>query len=138
MMHQSYFLSPPFTKLPQAGLPPLSGWNSSLGWTAPTHRAFTADWGIANRVLLGFAVRTHNENLSLCVVMSAQNSSIVACYLTPKEVAARLRVCRRTIERELVGKRFPPPLRVGRCLRFRVSDVEAFEKSGVWPPKASL
>jgi excisionase family DNA binding protein len=49
-------------------------------------------------------------------------------YLTPKEVAARLRVCRRTIEREIASGRFPRPLKVGRCSRFTESDLAGYEQ----------
>lgn len=48
-------------------------------------------------------------------------------YLTVKEVAARFRVCRRTIEREVAAKRFPQPVPVGRALRFPTSAIIAFE-----------
>jgi len=102
-----------------------------------------ADWVLAvsepNSVLLGFAGRTRNENVNQGFAMSAVNILPSESDWTPKEVAARLRVCRRTIEREVAAKRFPPPFKVGlRCLRFRREDVEAYERNGgMWPPKTT-
>jgi excisionase family DNA binding protein len=46
--------------------------------------------------------------------------------LTLKEVAAHLRVCRRTIEREIAAGRFPSPLKIGRCTRVAESDLHAY------------
>lgn len=54
--------------------------------------------------------------------------------LTVKEVAARFRVCRRTIEREIAARRFPAPIRIGRALRFRESDLVAFEEKSKSEP----
>ena len=59
--------------------------------------------------------------------------------LTVKEVAARFRVCRRTIEREIAAGRFPAPIRIGRSLRFTEADLSAFEaKSKSETPKPAL
>lgn len=70
--------------------------------------------------------------------VSTEIPVLAGSYLTPDEVAARFHVRRRTIERAVAAKRFPQPLRIGRCVRFPSSELEAYEKSGgVWPPKPS-
>lgn len=46
--------------------------------------------------------------------------------LTLKEVAVRLRVCPRTIQREIAEGRFPSPIRIGRSVRFLETDLDAY------------
>jgi excisionase family DNA binding protein len=53
------------------------------------------------------------------------NEPVGVC-LTLKEVAARLQVCRRTLEREIHAGRFPRPLRIGRSVRVPESDLQAY------------
>ena len=85
-----------------------------------------------------FAVNCRLTALNHEAVMSTEIPALAGSYLTPDEVAARFRVRRRTVERLVAAKRFPPPLHFGRCVRFPAADVEAYEKSGgVWPPKKS-
>ena len=50
--------------------------------------------------------------------------------LTSKETAKRFQVCPKTISRWVAMGIFPRPLKIGGAVRFRVSDVEAFEDSG--------
>ena len=61
--------------------------------------------------------------------MSAQSSVAADSFLTVKEVASRLRICRRTLEREIVAGRFPRPLRIGRSVRIPESDLHAYVES---------
>lgn len=56
--------------------------------------------------------------------------------LTPREVAARLRVSRRTVER-LMARFEMPVIEIGRARRVRESDLEAFIKTHERPPLAS-
>lgn len=64
------------------------------------------------------------------------NEPVGVC-LTLKEVAARLQVCRRTLEREIAAGRFPRPLRIGRSVRVPESDLVAFlAKLRGQPPQA--
>ena len=94
------------------------------------------EWSAAKRSTYATNCRLTAFNHETAV--STEIPAEVGSYLTPKEVAARFRVQRRTIERMVAAKRFPQPLHVGRCVRFPVGVVEAYEKSGgVWPPKAS-
>lgn len=60
--------------------------------------------------------------------MSARIDPVLADsrILTIKEVAAHLRVCRRTIEREIASGRFSHPLKIGRSIRFSEADVRAY------------
>ncbi len=58
--------------------------------------------------------------------MSSENLAEISRLLTCKEVAARLRVCRRTLEREIAAGRFPRPVRIGRSVRIAESDVQAY------------
>lgn len=46
--------------------------------------------------------------------------------LTPREVAARLRVTKRTLANMAHKGIGPKPLRFGGCVRYRVVDVDAF------------
>jgi predicted DNA-binding transcriptional regulator AlpA len=55
--------------------------------------------------------------------------------LTFKEVAARYRVCRRTLERGIATERFPRPMRIGSALRFSEVDLIAFEQKSKEPPQ---
>lgn len=58
--------------------------------------------------------------------MSSNSSPAVGACLTLKEVAARLQVCRRTLEREIQAGRFPRPLKIGRSVRVLESDLQAY------------
>jgi predicted DNA-binding transcriptional regulator AlpA len=42
------------------------------------------------------------------------------------EVAGRLGICRRTLEREINRGRFPRPLKIGKASRWEVGDVVAY------------
>jgi len=53
-------------------------------------------------------------------------SETVGVCLTLKEAAARLHVCRRTLEREIAAGRFPRPLKIGRSVRVPESDLVAY------------
>lgn len=46
--------------------------------------------------------------------------------LTATQVAARLTVSRRTLERLISAGDFPPPLKIGRSARFRPEDISTF------------
>ncbi len=46
--------------------------------------------------------------------------------LTIQEVAARLGICRRTLEREINRGRFPRPFKIGKSSRWEVGDVVAY------------
>ena len=46
--------------------------------------------------------------------------------LTTTQVAARLTVSRRTLERLIAAGDFPPPLKIGRSSRFRPEDISTF------------
>ena len=50
----------------------------------------------------------------------------VSRLLTVKEAAHRLGVCRRTLEREVCRKKFPPPMKIGKKSVYLVSDVNAY------------
>lgn len=47
-------------------------------------------------------------------------------FLTFTEVAAMLRVSRRTLEREVERKRFPRPMKIGHASRYRQADIEEY------------
>jgi len=51
--------------------------------------------------------------------------------LTVDELAAELRICERTA-RQLISERALPILRVGRCVRIRRSDLDAFLATKGW------
>jgi predicted DNA-binding transcriptional regulator AlpA len=85
-------------------------------WSAATRSISAANCGLTGS--------NHETTVSTEIPASSE------LYLTPKELAARWRVCRRTIEREVASKHLPQPLKIGRCLRFSVANVEAVEKSG--------
>jgi predicted DNA-binding transcriptional regulator AlpA len=46
--------------------------------------------------------------------------------LSVKETAIRLGVARRTLEREVSRKKFPPPVKIGAKSLYFVSDVEQY------------
>jgi excisionase family DNA binding protein len=57
-------------------------------------------------------------------------------HFTIPEVAARFRVCRRTIEREIARGLFPAPVKIGRLSRISEADIQMYlEKSRGGPPK---
>ena len=51
--------------------------------------------------------------------------------LTIKEVAQRLAVSVDTIRRLAEARKFPQPVRVGRSVRWRMADVEAYLDRGL-------
>jgi excisionase family DNA binding protein len=52
------------------------------------------------------------------------------CYLlSVREAAHRLGVSRRTLEREVCRKKFPPPMKIGSKSVYLVSDVERYVQS---------
>ncbi len=55
-------------------------------------------------------------------------------HLTAEEVGERLRIPKHSVY-ELVKKGHLPALHIGRRIRFRVADVEAWEAAGGSPPK---
>ena len=62
-------------------------------------------------------------------IMNAKNGETVEGtprLLSVLEVAARLKVCRRTIERLVASRALPPPLKIGKASRFLETDVAAF------------
>ena len=50
--------------------------------------------------------------------------------LTSNQTAERFQVSVRTIQRWVRLGIFPKPLKIGGVVRFRLADIEAFEKSG--------
>lgn len=46
--------------------------------------------------------------------------------VTVKEVAYALRVCRRTLEREVARGKFPRPLKIGAKSLYRTTDIEHY------------
>jgi len=54
--------------------------------------------------------------------VSSEQASLVGSCLTLNEVAVRLQVCRRTLEREIAAGRLPC-LRIGRSIRVQESDL---------------
>lgn len=67
----------------------------------------------------GLAAQTYDTAVSLI------NEPVGVC-LTLKEVAARLQVCRRTLEREIAAGRFPRPIKIGRSVRVPESDLAEY------------
>ena len=49
--------------------------------------------------------------------------------LSVRETARRLGVARRTIEREVSRRRFPPPLKIGSKSVYRVTDIERYVRT---------
>ncbi len=70
----------------------------------------------------GLAVKNYDT------AVSHINETVGVC-LTLKEVAARLGVCRRTVEREILAGRFPRPLKIGRSVRIPESDLLCYIES---------
>ena len=60
--------------------------------------------------------------------MSTENASLSVLYWTKKEVAERLRVKVRTIEREIASGHLARPIKIRRCSRFMESDLLAYEQ----------
>lgn len=58
--------------------------------------------------------------------------------VTINEAAARLAVCRRTIEREISAGRFPRPLKIGRATRIPLHAIQTYidKLSGAHPATA--
>lgn len=46
--------------------------------------------------------------------------------LSIREVAQRLGICRRTLEREIIRGHFPRPLKIGKASRWEVGDVVGY------------
>jgi hypothetical protein len=55
---------------------------------------------------------------------------------TEKEAAQRLRVSPRTLQKWRILKVGPTWVRVGRCVRYRLTDLDAFVASGEVPTAA--
>jgi excisionase family DNA binding protein len=58
--------------------------------------------------------------------MSPENPAEVQHLLTLSQAAARLTICRRTLERLIADGRFPHPVKIGRSSRVLLSDLNAF------------
>ena len=58
--------------------------------------------------------------------MDKSNAEGESRLLSVKQAAQRLGVCRRTLEREVCRKKFPPPMKIGRKSVYLVSDVERY------------
>lgn len=62
------------------------------------------------------------------------------CLLSVHEAARRLGVSRRTLEREVCRKKFPPPMKIGSKSLYLVADVERYvrmlvaERNGLAKP----
>jgi excisionase family DNA binding protein len=83
-------------------------------WSAATRSISAANCGLTD----------FNHEIAVSTEMVSSSGS----YLTYNEIAARLRVCRRTIEWEIARGHFPSPLKVGRCSRFTESDLLSYEQ----------
>jgi|GEM_PF-1858973 predicted DNA-binding transcriptional regulator AlpA len=60
------------------------------------------------------------------IPVSTENLAPSGSCLTLSQIAARLGLSRRTIERQIAARRFPPPLKIGRCSRGLESDFLAY------------
>ena len=58
--------------------------------------------------------------------MSSVQSTEGSRLLSVRETAHRLGVSRRTLEREVCRKKFPPPMKIGSKSVYLVSDVETY------------
>jgi excisionase family DNA binding protein len=81
-------------------------------WSAATRSISAANCGLTGS----------NHEIAVYPLSPAPSGSL----LTLRQVAARLGVCRRTIEREIAASRFPPPLKIGRCSRVSESDLATY------------
>jgi excisionase family DNA binding protein len=57
---------------------------------------------------------------------ASQTSKEESHLLSVRETAQRLGIARRTLEREVARKKFPPPLKIGSKSLYTESDVEAY------------
>jgi excisionase family DNA binding protein len=57
---------------------------------------------------------------------STQSSNGGSPLLSVRETAQRLGIARRTLEREVSRRKFPPPLKIGSKSLYAESDVEAY------------
>ena len=53
-------------------------------------------------------------------------------YLTAKDLQERFKISRGTVFNLMNAGKFPKALKLGAVYRWRLSDVEAFEKGGVF------
>lgn len=63
------------------------------------------------------------ENLGAATATDASEQPEL---LTIEQVAARLTICKRTVERLIAREEFAAPLKIGRASRFHPSDVTRF------------
>ena len=82
------------------------------------------NWLAKNRCIHAVSLRLIASNH--VSAMSTIIAPPVGACLTLKEVAYRLQVCRRTLEREILAGRFPRPLKIGRSVRVPESDLQAY------------
>ena len=64
--------------------------------------------------------------LNLKVIVDNSHFNGESRLRSVKEAARRLGVCRRTLEREVCRKKFPPPMKIGAKSVYCVSDVDAY------------
>lgn len=55
-----------------------------------------------------------------------ESASELPVLFTAGEVAQRLAISRRTLEREIARGRVPPPLKIGRASRWPAADVRSY------------
>ena len=102
-----------------ARLSPHAGTEVPQKWWKRARRAQRRAWRVC---ACGSATRSSNHEYPV----SIQNVAEAPCLLTLKQVAQRLAVCRRTLEREIAAGRFPRPRRIGRSVRVFESDFRAY------------
>jgi excisionase family DNA binding protein len=116
--------------------PPTKAWQSWRGISAGTS---TCADGVTRHQTVGKwsrkrarspSVLRHSavgsQTLDQGYVMSAHNSTEVINLLTLKQAAQRLSICRRSLERLIVLRKFPRPVRIGRSVRIPESDVQIY------------
>lgn len=82
---------------------------------------------VTNRCRRGFAATLRNVlNVNQGFVVSSENTKSQESLLSLKEAAARLAVCRRTLERLIASGEFPQTVKIGRAARVLESDVSSF------------
>lgn len=91
-------------------------------WGAGLELRLSEKGGVANRR----GGRNGSVNLNQGILVSSEDTHAETRLLSVKETAKRLGIARRTLEREVYRKKFPPPVRIGsKCLYF-VADVEEY------------
>ncbi|MBI5865344.1 MAG: excisionase family DNA-binding protein [Planctomycetes bacterium] len=63
-------------------------------------------------------------------LLERQAAAVVDRLLTVREVAARLGISGRQVQKLLASGRFPAPVRLGRSVRWRNGDVSRFIECG--------